>query len=83
MQILMHRFKNLEIMRKLCSALAIVLFTSSSLNADSIKSETVYEDCEDYAFRQVELYYDHGNTDNFEAGLLFYTALWLCKKVNA
>ncbi|MGZ0016084.1 hypothetical protein [Yeosuana sp. AK3] len=70
-------------MGKLCSALTIVLFTSSYLNADSIKSEAVVENCEDYAFRQVELYYDHGNTDNFEAGQLFYTALWLCEKVKA
>lgn len=71
-------------MRKQISIVAILLITATTtLNAKSFEKEVSDETCEDYAFRQVELYYDHGNDDNFEAGTLFYVSIWLCETMNS
>jgi hypothetical protein len=60
----------------------LFIAATTNSNAKSFKKDVSYETCDDYAFRQVELYYDHGNDDNFEAGTLFYVSMWLCETMN-
>lgn len=66
-------------MKKLFLTLTMI-FTIGMAFADK-NNQTNHPSCEDFAFDMVDVYYDNGGDDGFEAGNIFEAAMFVCETV--